>query len=467
MLRFALRNLLSRPVRSLLSLLGLTVAIVAMVGLFSVAEGLDMMVTKTFGRISGLIAMQPGAPIPLFSRIPASWGDEIAAVEGVSVVNSEIWQRANVIDGKTIFSPPRFLFGTDIETRNRLKHAVYREDIEQGRFLILEDRGTSNALISRQIAEEFHKGIGDTLQVNGYDLTIVGIYHCGSLLLDVAIILDLEQVRAMSRFDPESVSGFYIEQQEGVDDRELIKRIQAVFWNRKVERWSPSFFGSGEGGISKDGSNLLSLINRGLKTLLRGNEERQNTANSEPGSGETKSAPKRIPKHTPETKTAETRQNEMPKQSEQLPIEVRSAMDWAERFEEFSSDLDIFLSIMTGIGVSIAVLSIVNTMLMSVTERVIEFGILKANGWSKLDVLKLITFESATLGLGGGILGASLGWVATQMINSYWPTRVNLFASPGLLLFSVFFSTALGILGGLYPAIWAMRMMPMDAIRRG
>ena len=103
MLKFALRNLLSRPARSLLSLLGLTVAIVAMVGLFSVAEGLDVMVTKTFGRISGLIAMQPGAPIPLFSRIPASWEDEIAAVEGVSVVNAEIWQRANVIDGKTIF----------------------------------------------------------------------------------------------------------------------------------------------------------------------------------------------------------------------------------------------------------------------------------------------------------------------------------------------------------------------------
>jgi putative ABC transport system permease protein len=463
MLKFALQNLMSRPTRSLLSLLGLTVAIVAMVGLFSVAEGLDVMVTKTFGRITGLIAMQPGAPIPLFSRIPASWEEEIAAVEGISVVNAEIWQRANVIDEKTIFSPPRFLFGTDIETRHRLKHAVYREEIEQGRFLTLEDRGSSNAVISRQIAEEFHKGVGDTLQVNGYELTIVGIYHCGSLLLDVAIILDLEQVQTMTRFDPGSVSGFYIEQQEGVDDRELIKRIQTVFKNRKVEQWSPSYLGSSEGVISEDGSNLLSLINRGLKTLLPGNEEPQNKAGSDLDDGETKSAPK----ETPKTKATETRKKKNAKQSEQLPIEVRSAMDWAERFEEFSGDLDIFLTIMTAIGVTIAVLSIVNTMLMSVAERVIEFGILKANGWSKLDVLKLITFESATLGLGGGILGAFLGWVATQMINSHWPTRVNLFASPGLLLFSVFFSTALGILGGLYPAIWAMRMMPMDAIRRG
>ncbi|MCH7989269.1 MAG: ABC transporter permease, partial [Planctomycetes bacterium] len=257
--------------------------------------------------------------------------------------------------------------------------------------------------------------------------------------------------------------GFYIEQQAGVDDRELSKRIQAVFLNRDVKRWTPSLFGSGEEGILEDGSNLISLFNRGLKTLLSGNEKPPNGSNLAPDDGETNSTPKGVP----ETKATETRPDKNAKQSEQLPIEVRSAADWAERFEEFSSDLDIFLSIMTGIGVTIAVLSIVNTMLMSVTERVIEFGILKANGWTKLDVLKLITFESATLGLGGGILGASLGWVATQMINSHWPTRVNLFASPGLLLFSVFFSTALGILGGLYPAVWAMRMMPMDAIRRG
>ena len=54
-----------------------------------------------------------------------------------------------------------------------------------------------------------------------------------------------------------------------------------------------------------------------------------------------------------------------------------------------------------------------------------------------------------------------------QAINAAWPTRVHLFASPGLLAFSLVFSTALGVIGGLYPAIWAMRMTPMDSIRRG
>ena len=68
----------------MLSLVGLTVAIMGMIGLFSVAKGLDEMVSDTFGRIKGLVAMQPGAPIPLFSRLPAAWGAEIARVPGVS-----------------------------------------------------------------------------------------------------------------------------------------------------------------------------------------------------------------------------------------------------------------------------------------------------------------------------------------------------------------------------------------------
>src|SRR5580698_6627431 len=179
MLKFAVRNLMSRPMRSLLSLVGLTVAIMGMIGLFSVAGGLNEMVSDTFGRIKGLVAMQPGSPVPLFSRLPAKWGAEIASVPGVGIVSPEIWSRANVIEGKAIISPPRFLFGTDLPTRLALKHGIYSEDMVAGRFLTVDDRGKLNAVVSRPIAEEFHKDVGDTLSVGGNDVKIVGIYYSG------------------------------------------------------------------------------------------------------------------------------------------------------------------------------------------------------------------------------------------------------------------------------------------------
>jgi putative ABC transport system permease protein len=456
MLKFAFRNLLSRPVRSLLSLLGLTVAIVGMVGLFSIAEGLDRMVSSTIDRIPGLIAMQPGAPIPLFSRVPASWGPEIARVEGVHVVSPEIWQRVNAIDGKMIVSPPRFLFGTDIDAHAKLQYSIYRNAMlpDRGEFLVEADKGTMNAVISRRIAEEFDKDVGDVFKVNGHDLTIKGIYHCGSLLLDVAIIVDIDRVRAMTRFDPSSVSSFYVEQKEGVDDEDLAERITDEFRGRELDTWKPSSM------VAQNGTGSV-VIDFAVSM-----EEAWKSFTSSQTANDSKSKPK------PNEKVAASPDNvadpsEQPEVDDDLPLEVRSAASWADRFEKMSSDLDLFLLLMTGIGVTVAVLSIVNTMLMSVSERIIEFGILKANGWARRDVLKLVICESGLLGFCGGVLGCLFGVVATLVVNSIWPERLALYASPPLLTFSLCFSTVLGVLGGAYPAFWAMRMLPMDAIRRG
>lgn len=449
MLNFAIRNLLSRPVRSLLALLGLTVAIAGMVGLFSVAEGIDQMVASTFGRIPGLLVMQRGAPIPLFSNLPADWEDDLRQVEGVAVVSPEIWTRVNLIENERIVSPPRFLFGTDIPSRQKLTQAIYQSDMVAGRFLIPEDRGTNNTVISRQIAEDFGKDVGDTLRVNGTDLKIVGLYHCGSLFLDVAIIVDIDQLRAMTRFDPATVNCFYIEPAKNADPSAVIERIENTLRGRPIDTWQPSGLLAAASDPSKNPvAGFFTYLDRGVKSgewPSVSSDHSVRTAASSPSAAGT-------------ILVADT---------EDVPVEVRTADDWAERIDEFSADLDVFLLIMTTIGVTIAVLSIINTMLMSVTERIIEFGILKANGWSKGDIMRLITFESAFLGLLGGVLGCLLGWIGTHIVNWQWSEHVYLFASPGLLLFSLGFSTALGILGGLYPAIWATRMMPMEAIRRG
>lgn len=458
MWRFALRNLWTRPMRSLLSLLGLTVAIMGMVGLFSVAQGIDQMVNKTFRTIPGLTVMQPGAPIPLFSRLPLSWGTEMARMEGVREVNAEIWSRAHIIEGLPVFSPPRFLFGTDIPSRSRMKFAVYREHMVQGRFLNLEDIGTFRTVISKTIAEEFQKKVGDVIYVDGQDLEIVGIYHCGSLLLDVAIILDIGQVRPLARMEGQFVSSFYVEPQPNVDREELSQRLEAAFQDRQAPK-----SGSPMALLAAWDQASSGNVVAGLGQLVRSLLPSETVSRSKPGTPRA-SGPSadrsqlKSPGQPPSSKSARKKES---------GIEVRGSEDWAQEFQRFSADLDIFLLVLTSIGITIAVLSIINTMLMSVTERFIEFGILKANGWTNRNVLLLITFESALLGLGGGILGASLGWVATLVVNANWPDRISLHASPGLLLFAVAFSTGLGILGGLYPAIWASRMMPMDAIRRG
>ncbi|MHC4879752.1 MAG: ABC transporter permease [Planctomycetota bacterium] len=465
MLRFAVRNLLSRRARSLLSLAGLTVAIAGMVGLFSIAVGINAMVTDTFDRIPGMIVMQKGAPIPLFSRVPRAWAKEIEELPGVNAVSAEIWVRANVINGKEIVSPPRFFFGADIQVHQKMLHNLYVEAIVEGRYLNESDLGTANTCVSRQIAEEFELELGDTFVVNGEELTVVGIYYCGSLLLDIAIIVDQEYVRQASRFDPNTVCSFYVEPTGEIPNEEIVAWMQDMFRDRSLSAWSATSLIFG-GGTSVSSSDDVMPSGNPLVDFFRKADQAIKKAGVDPQDSESRAATEKETQKKSRVSGAGA-DGAAQMRDDDGPLEIRSASDWAQQFEKFTADLDLFLTIMTSVGLVIAVLSIVNTMLMSVSERIIEFGVLKANGWSQGDVMRLITFESAVLGFGGGVCGCAIGWVMTQVVNYNWPDQLHLLASPGLLAFSLIFATLLGIGGGLYPAVWATRMMPMDAIRRG
>ncbi|MDA0835030.1 MAG: ABC transporter permease [Planctomycetota bacterium] len=451
MWKMGVQNLFSRPARSLLSILGLTVAIMGMVGLFSVARGIDALMSNTFKRVPGLIVLQTGAPVPLFSRLPEQWEPELKAMPELAVVNAELWQRANVVEGKMVVSPPRFLFGTDIATRKQLKHCVYQTAMIEGRFLIESDRNQPNVVVSRAIAKDYKKAIGDTLRINGDVLTIVGMYDTGLMLLDVAIIMDISTARTLTRFGEGSVSAYYLETQEGLDSETVAVTIEEHFRGREVPA-----IGS-ESLLTLNCGNGKSLLGNLLGSILNGTPKPTTNDTTIRENSEKSTALGETSDRAALSDTVD----------ENMPVEVRSPEDWVERFEKINADLELILGVLTAIGVTVAVLSIVNTMLMSVTERVIEFGILKANGWTNGNVLRLILSESATIGVFGGIFGSSFGWGATVFINWKWSERIHLYASPGLLVFSVVFSIVMGTLGGLYPAWWATRMMPVDAIRRG
>ena len=148
---------MTRPLRTTLALIGLSIPILGVMGLFSVSRGLRNMVGDTLSRVEGVMVIRENQPSPVFSDLKADVGDEIRRLPGVRVVAPEIWKIAPPIEGKgmlsglrpgktlaqSIFDQP-VIQGQDIPTHRLLHSAVYPRALKEkgeGRFLDIDDKG--------------------------------------------------------------------------------------------------------------------------------------------------------------------------------------------------------------------------------------------------------------------------------------------------------------------------------------
>jgi ABC-type antimicrobial peptide transport system permease subunit len=134
----------------------------------------------------------------------------------------------------------------------------------------------------------------------------------------------------------------------------------------------------------------------------------------------------------------------------------------AEMFNEISSTLNAFLAGVAAISLVVGGIGIMNIMLVSVTERTKEIGIRKALGAAPTVILGQFLTEAVTLTLAGGILGVALG-TALSYWGAWllgWRFAPSYFAYPLALAFS----SSIGIFFGLYPAIRASRLDPVEAL---
>jgi putative ABC transport system permease protein len=112
-------------------------------------------------------------------------------------------------------------------------------------------------------------------------------------------------------------------------------------------------------------------------------------------------------------------------------------------------------------------LSVINTMLMAVTERVREIGLKKAVGAKVGHILREYLLEAVLIGAIGGSIGILLGWGLTSLINAATASaNLTLFLlSWRLVIVAILFSVGLGAVAGIIPALRASRMDPVQALR--
>jgi len=123
----------------------------------------------------------------------------------------------------------------------------------------------------------------------------------------------------------------------------------------------------------------------------------------------------------------------------------------------------LVMGCIAGISLLVGGIGIMNIMLATVVERTREIGIRSALGAKRRDIRNLFLFESFSISLGGGAIGIVAGVIVARLVaaSAGWPTVVT----PLSILLSFTVSVIVGLSSGLYPALRAAEMNPIDALR--
>ena len=377
---FILKNLLKRPTRTALTVLGLSVAVGSMIALLGISDNVERAITEAFERRGVDLVVIEGGPNQLGSVLDQKLVDRVQAIPGVEDVDSAM---VDMIDIKTRSGSSISVMSLGWPASNFGYHDL---TILAGRVLESGDR--QKAMLGTTLADNLKKGVGDTVELSGEQFEVVGVFKSFSVYENGSVIILLSEAQRLTG-RPGLITGFSVRVNKSADHPDA--DVEAVR------------------------EKIMALTDEHGK-------------------------PVRL--------TAQTTTEYVRTASH---VQLTRAMVW----------------MVSVIAVVIGVISMLNTMVMSVLERTQEIGILRAVGWPPSRVVRMVLGEAVVLGLAAAAVG-TVGAIGFTHLLTRFP-RVNGFIEGGIapvVILQGFALTGLiGLLGGLYPAVRAARLLPTEAIR--
>lgn len=357
----AFGNLWRSKARSLFTIVGVGIGILAIITVETMTNGL----TQAFSSLTSgadLMIIEAGISDLELSVIDQQVGERIAAVPGVQ----SVWGGINkpiAVKGMSLFT----LRGRVFDER-----AIDHFRVVEGEQL----SGEREILIGVKSAQSLGKKVGETLEVLGHSYRVAGIYETGDITEDYGGVIALHEAQELLG-KPAQVGYLAVQVRDSAEIEQVRDRLEREF----------------------------------------------------PGLAVTKSA------------------------------------DFAENLPDvqFSRGATIGLTLLTAM---VAIVGLMNTMLMSVFERTRQIGMLRAVGWRSLRVWRMILSESFALTLVGGVVGVVLS-IAIIELMSLSPDMASMALElrPIQVVRNLGLATIFGIVGGSYPAWWALRLTPVEALR--
>ena len=163
---------------------------------------------------------------------------------------------------------------------------------------------------------------------------------------------------------------------------------------------------------------------------------------------------------------------EVQKKITDMGFQANSQMEWLEQSKQQSRMIQAVLGGIGAVSLFVAAIGIANTMMMSIYERTKEIGIIKVLGCDMNQIRDMFLIESGFIGFAGGIIGILLSYIVSIIVNCLGvsTTFVGIEGDMSqiplwLSIMGLIFATLVGMIAGLFPALRAMKLSPLSAIK--
>lgn len=373
-----LKNLRRRSYRTLMTVVGLAVAVMAVTTLWNIAWGYAESAGNYYAtRGTDIVVVRAGVSNRLTSSLRADLLPRLAAVPGVASVDGNLTEMVSLGESQLIGIPLRGLDFSDGSSR--------QFSIADGHTLEAKDEG--RVLLGSGLAEGLKKRAGQQVEIEGTEFRVAGVFQ------------------ATNPFDSNSIVAQLADVQKLMERPDVISEIQV-----RVDD---------------------SLRNEaGLDQICQAIEELRDS------------------------------------QDQPLGLKAQRTQEFVDSATEATLGKGMAWAT-TAIVLSLSLVGMLNTMLMAVFERTRELGILRAIGWKRWRVMRMIMGECFVISLVAGVAGLAASWLLLHLL-SYW-SRTSLLVPQGMsnTAIAIGLASALvaGVAGSLYPALHASSITPVDALR--
>ncbi|MBI2288410.1 MAG: ABC transporter permease [Chloroflexi bacterium] len=407
----AIKSLLANKLRSSLTMLGMIIGVSAVIILMSVGAGIQHMITSTFEELgTNLLFVQPSNPEApgmmgvMYGSFTANINmDDVEAISHIRSITSVAPTNENFVE---------IIAGNEkttavIHGSNPAYQQVYQFRIATGQFI------SEVNLARRDMVVVIGSKVAETL------------FGSADPVGQQVKIRD-KRFTVIGALEPRGLSSF------GFSWDELVVTPITTFQSRLFSQKTPG----GEDAVQQiaiqvASAEVLDEVTEDIKTILR---KRHRITSSEDDD-----------------------------------FAVTSPQQLLGTFETITFALTIFLGLIGAISLLVGGIGIMNIMLVSVTERTREIGIRKAVGAKRRDILTQFLLEAAMLSLTGGAIGLVSAWLIAHAISlvDLGGFRINAVVSPFIVTIAVLVSVVIGLTSGIYPAMRAARLNPIDALHYG